>query len=505
MNFKVAFPINCGSEDTSHLVEVDLFRGTNHYVSEGVASGLNPVSGSYEVHHYIVPEDLKKNLFFKFTVEILRPNLSPKNLTTDGNSDFLSCLIAYFKTCRNIAKDGEPFLIVFSGGTNINDENRSSINRTFRPVAQGNVDSLKNKWSVANKSKALAFVLHKEDAVLLKTKYPGVELIRLEKKTFKKLILERNKDKETPIVYCGGNEISLLSKSLGVYTRYWEHKPTILYRLLIGIFLFLIYYFFYPIFFPTPIETAKGTIKIYYDAFNKAKAGDLNAFVQHMDCYHPRMIDMYQGTLCKDSLSKVHLKTILSEWKAGKSSEKDTMEKLRQKYLSLYGQIESMVIQSLAKESWRIDSPDTIFLLVSNSCSGKFLFNDIKENKRSVPNGFPKNKDLLDALQDEKSEARKTFNTFLKENFPEINLELFWPKFLEIKASALFEANALDLIPFLMKDKSIFGQTEEYTFGLEVNLKSIEMKKIDGKWYIYQIGHWGTHRIRHDKSDEKKN
>lgn len=243
MRFLLGFPVDSGSVELSFIVLVRTIRAKYHWCRGGGKSELRTQSGARFAFEH-APREIQDQCRFEF-----EPLPSPSNerynkpdqLCNVGYSDAAACALAiaqYHPGGTPLEQLHRPVLISCSFAPN-HQLNQGLSGLILDKVTHENPEesrkSLKNKWIAAQKYRALALVLHEEDAKLLAQNTSELfHIFDLRKDTFVKLA--RQNLEETPVIACKSDQFPLLAEALTINPSLFQRGVSLRYS---PLFLFL--------------------------------------------------------------------------------------------------------------------------------------------------------------------------------------------------------------------------------------------------------------------------
>ncbi len=247
MSFRVGFPLDGGSLEHSLLVIPQLHLAQWHSCQPGDVSGLRTNSGASFIFQRVSSETREyfrfKFFLFSFLDQKIPPDVRPDNLAQEGSSDAVACALAVAQHKLEAIPEKGSFVVV-SGGFQPQDQALGLAGLTCSPLVldpnQTSLTSLHRKWLISCSHKALAFVVQKEDALLLAQEYK-IFCQKLNKNTFSSL--KRLFSGQTTLVSYESTELPLLAESLELspqifYPRkHFRRMPFSLLRVF-GVFVF---------------------------------------------------------------------------------------------------------------------------------------------------------------------------------------------------------------------------------------------------------------------------
>lgn len=228
MGFRLGFPVDSGSLDYSFIVLVRAIRAKYHWCREGGKSELRPSSGA-QFAFVRAPQEIQDQCRFEFEPIPTPPNQrynKPDQLCNVGYSDAVACVLAIAQYHPNsVSKTAQERPVLISCAFAPNQLNQGLSELLLDKVTQENdadaQKSLLHKWTAARHYKALALVLHEEDALLLqKMAIPELQIFPLSKNIFD-VLLQRDEAK-TPIISCHSDHLPILAEALNINSRLFQ-------------------------------------------------------------------------------------------------------------------------------------------------------------------------------------------------------------------------------------------------------------------------------------------
>ncbi|WP_372370678.1 HEAT repeat domain-containing protein [Candidatus Uabimicrobium sp. HlEnr_7] len=188
MDFRIGFPVDAGSADLSFIVTVRLTIAESHFCKGGGASGLRENSGAAYVFKR-TQLDIQQKYRYEFALAPMPNNKTrPNNLCDFGYSDSAACALAIEQHRDSYPKKPtETPLLLISCSFVSQPQQQGLKNLLLEKVTTDDEiearESLANKWQAACKNKALALILHEDDAKIL-GKELSIKLTPLDKLDF---------------------------------------------------------------------------------------------------------------------------------------------------------------------------------------------------------------------------------------------------------------------------------------------------------------------------------
>lgn len=192
-----------------------LVRSAYHYCKGGKNSGLREGSGAAFVYER-VPEHIHRQFCYEFEIIPHPPNIqdiSPKYLCDVGYSDSVACALAVAQAQLGRATDTTAPLVLISCSFAPHACNQGLKNLVLGRVSSNDggeaMASLYNKWCASQANKALAMVLHEDDAEELQ-KMIGRRVLPLTEDVFEGL----GAPEEPVLISCKSDQLESLIKAL---------------------------------------------------------------------------------------------------------------------------------------------------------------------------------------------------------------------------------------------------------------------------------------------------
>lgn len=173
MNFLIGFPVDLNSPEESFIVLVSLEKATEHRLLVKNQHGLYacspglPRTGSGAD---FIWQKVRGEYCFKF-ISIgnnFDEDITPSEIATSGTSDACACALAC-KQYPDVVNDNNSIILVSCGlygnSDNIDELSLERVTKANDPTT--GAESLYRKWYAANRYKAIALMLHEQDATLL--------------------------------------------------------------------------------------------------------------------------------------------------------------------------------------------------------------------------------------------------------------------------------------------------------------------------------------------------
>lgn len=227
--FRIGFPVDGGTPETSFVVIAKLLRSVHHCVKGGRTSGLRDGSGALLVYER-APEHVRNQWCYEFELLPVPDNLleqSPKYLCDFGYSDSVACALAVAQSQLGDSESlGQDPLLLVSCSFAPHAKNLGLTGLVLSKVTEENPDhaaeSLRNKWAAARKSNALALILHENDAGILQRE-SGQKALALTKDLWRNLV----PGAQPHIVSCRPDQLVLLIMALRLPPHLFVSGPKI--------------------------------------------------------------------------------------------------------------------------------------------------------------------------------------------------------------------------------------------------------------------------------------
>lgn len=228
MKYRIGFPVDGGTVDLSYIVIVRTCEADLHSCKEGGNSELQPESGAAYVFQRL-PEEVTKDYRYEFEL-IPKPEsqsrfLTPKNIINYGASDAVACALSVFQYISGKKPDDGSPLLLFSCSFMPQKKNKGMKGLILKKVTKKNkteaLESLKNKFEAACRNKAIAMILHEEDAALLSEEYK-IEKHELAKGILIRLAKCSKKDQKTYIISCKSEQLPQLAEELEINSSFFK-------------------------------------------------------------------------------------------------------------------------------------------------------------------------------------------------------------------------------------------------------------------------------------------
>ncbi len=221
MNFCIAYPVDGGTPEDSHIVLVRTYRGQEHICQGGGRSGLRSNSGAAFIWERVASSFQQKYALEFSPLPLSNPHIKPENLSDCGDSDALACALAVGLRSSQKEEYLDPTkypLILASCSFQLTNKKQGLRGLKLEAVTdeknlKSSLRSLQNKWACACNNKAKALILHNDDAYLL-ADFINVPVFPVSSSSLTQIL---SKDSPLPVLLsCQKKDMSLVANNLDI-------------------------------------------------------------------------------------------------------------------------------------------------------------------------------------------------------------------------------------------------------------------------------------------------